>query len=166
MSRNSQSSSKIEAKSRVWDTFEDGCLSVPSSKSEPKSKALYRPFKNSVLSKAKKIAGEYRITIERNERLGFIGSSVELPTVFADAKTPEQCYRATQEALMVAVATMIERGQRPPQPASAKKRNEQVNVRLTSEEKILLSNGASSLGFKGISDFIRNAALNRVLSSR
>jgi len=127
---------------------------------------LKQSLKATILRKAKKIAGEYRITIERNERLGFIGSSVELPTVFADAKTPEQCYKATQEALMVAVSTMIERGQRPPQPASAKKRYEQVNVRLTSEEKILLSNVASSLGFKGISDFIRNAALNRVLSGR
>ncbi|MFQ6036837.1 MAG: type II toxin-antitoxin system HicB family antitoxin [Sedimentisphaerales bacterium] len=127
---------------------------------------LKRSLKASVLRKAKKITADYRITIERNGRLGFIGSSVELPTVFADAKTPEKCYKATQEALMVAVATMIECGQRPPQPASAKKRNEQVNVRLTAEEKILLSNAASSLGFKGISDFLRNVALNRVLSSR
>ena len=67
---------------------------------------LKRSFKSSLLRKAKKIASDYRITIERNERLGFIGSSVELPTVFADAKTPEKCYKATQEALMVAVATM------------------------------------------------------------
>ncbi len=126
---------------------------------------LKHSLKATLLRKAKKIAGEYRITIERNERLGFIGSSVELPTVFADARTAEMCYQATQEALMVAVATMIECGQRPPQPASAKKRNEQVNVRLTSEEKILLSNAASSLGFKGISDFIRNTALNRILSN-
>jgi len=108
---------------------------------------------------------DYRITLERNDRLGFIGSSLELPTVFADAKTPDKCYRATQEALMVAVATMIECGQRPPQPSSAKKRTVQVNIRLTSEEKLLLANAAMSLGFKGISDFIRNSALNRVLSN-
>jgi len=112
------------------------------------------------------MASDYRIMLEKNDRLGFIGSSVELPTVFADAKTTDKCYKATQEALMVAVATMIECGQRPPQPSSANKRTEQVNVRLTSEEKILLTNAASSLGFKGISDFLRNAALNRVLSSR
>jgi len=126
---------------------------------------LKKSLKATVLRKAKRIADEYCITIEKNDRLGFIGSSVEMPTVFADAKTPEQCYKVTQEALMVAVATMIECGQRPPQPASAKKRNEQVNVRLTSEEKILLSNAASSLGFKGISDFLRNVALNKALSS-
>ncbi|HCO93365.1 MAG TPA: hypothetical protein DIU00_05345 [Phycisphaerales bacterium] len=118
------------------------------------------------MRKAKKLVADYRIILERNESLGFIGSSVELPTVFADARTPEQCYRATQDALMVAVATMLECGQRPPQPASAKRRTEQVNVRLTAEEKLLFANAAMNLGFKGISDFIRSTALSNVLSSR
>ena len=135
-------------------------------KTKTKSMDLRRAFKTSVLRKAKKIAADYRIVLERDETLGFIGSSVELPTVFADAKTPEKCYKATQEALMVAVATMIECGQRPPQPASAGRRTEQVNVRLTAEEKLLFANAAMNLGFKGISDFIRNTALNNVLSSR
>jgi predicted RNase H-like HicB family nuclease len=135
-------------------------------KTKTKSMDMRRAFKASVLHKAKKMAADYRIVLEKNERLGFIGSSVELPTVFADAKTPEKCYKATQEALMVAVATMIECGQRPPQPASAGRRTEQVNVRLTAEEKLLFANAAMNLGFKGISDFIRNTALNNVLSSR
>lgn len=137
-----------------------------SSKTGAKSKALNKPFKESIVRKAGKIVADYRIILERNERLGFIGSSVELPTVFVDAKTPEKCYKAVQDALMVAVATMIECGQRPPQPASAGRRTEQVNVRLTAEEKLLFANAAMNLGFKGISDFIRNTALNNVLSSR
>jgi len=137
-----------------------------SSKSGAKSKALNKPFKESIVRKAKKIVANYRIILERNERLGFIGSSVEIPTVFVDAKTPEKCYKATQDALMVAVATMIECGQRPPQPASMGLRTEQVNVRLTAEEKLLFTNAAMNLGFKGISDFIRSTALNNVLSSR
>ncbi len=135
-------------------------------KKKTKPMDLRGAFKASVLRKAKKIAADYRIVLEKNERLGFIGSSVELPTVFADAKTPDKCYKATQEALMVAVATMIESGQRPPQPASAGRRTEQVNVRLTAEEKLLFANAAMNLGFKGISDFIRNTALNSVLSGR
>jgi predicted RNase H-like HicB family nuclease len=135
-----------------------------SSRTEAKSKRLDQPFKESILRKAKKTIADYRIILERNERLGFIGSSVELPTVFADAKTPAKCYRATQEALMVAVATMLECGQRPPQPASAKRRIVQVNVRLTAEEKMLFANEAVNLGFKGISDFIRSTALEHVLS--
>jgi predicted RNase H-like HicB family nuclease len=137
-----------------------------SSRNEAKSKRLKKPFKESIVSKAKKLVADYRIILERHDRLGFIGCSVELPTVYADAKTPEQCYKATEEALMVAVATMIESGQRPPQPASAGRRTEQVNVRLTAEEKLLFSNAAMNLGFKGISDFIRNSALDRVLTNR
>lgn len=137
-----------------------------SSKNGVKSKAIDKPFKESIVRKAKKIVTDYRIILERNERLGFIGSSVEIPTVFADAKTPEKCYKSVQEALMVAVATMIECGQRPPQPASMGLRTEQVNVRLTAEEKLLFANAAMNLGFKGISDFIRSTALNNVLSSR
>lgn len=139
--------------------------SKSSSSNEAKSKRLNQPFKSSVLRDAKRIVSDYRIILERNGRLGFIGSSVELPTVFADAKTPEKCYSATKEALTIAVATMIECGQRPPQPASARKRDVQVNIRLTSEEKLLLANAAVNLGFEGISDFIRNASLSRVLSN-
>ncbi len=127
---------------------------------------MKKSIKASVLHKAKQIADLYCITIEKNARLGFVGSSVEMPTVFADAKTPQQCYKLTQEALMIAVALILERGQRPPQPASEGLRTEQVNVRLTAEEKLLFTNAASNLGFKGISDFIRNSALDRVLSSR
>lgn len=138
--------------------------SKSSSKNAAKSKKLEKPFKESVLRKARNIVADYRIMLERNEKLGFIGSAVELPTVFADAKTPENCYKETEEALMVAVATMIECGQRPPQPASAGLRTEQVNVRLTAEEKLLFANAAMNLGFKGVSDFIRNSALDRVLS--
>ena len=137
-----------------------------SSKTGTTSKGIKQPFKASILRKAGKIVDDYRIILERNEKLGFIGSSVELPTVFADAKTPEKCYKASQEALIIAVATMIECGQRPPQPSSARMRTEQVNVRLTAEEKLLFGNAAMNLGFKGISDFIRNTALNRVLSAR
>jgi len=136
-----------------------------SSKSRAKHNSLNRPFSKDTLRKATEIVENYRIILERSERLGFIGSSVELPTVFADAKTPEKCYSATKEALTAAVATMIECGQRPPQPASARKRDVQVNVRLTSEEKLLLANAAVNLGFEGISDFIRKTALSRVLSN-
>lgn len=135
-------------------------------KKKVKSERLDQPFEQFVLRKAKQLAGQYRLTLEKNEKLGFIGSSMELPTVFADGPTPEACYEATEAALTVAVATMIECGQTPPQPMSARKRTEQVNVRLTAEEKILLTNAASSFGFKGLSDFLRNIALNCVLSAR
>lgn len=140
--------------------------SKSSSKNKGKTEKLSAPFKKSVLNKAKTIVDDYRITIEKHDRLGFVGSSLELPTVFVDAKDPESCYEAVQKALEVAVATMIEAGQKPPEPISAKKRTVQVNVRLTAEEKLLFTNAAVNSGFRGISDFIRSTALNHVLCHR
>ena len=99
-----------------------------------------------------------------NPGLGFVGASIELPMVFADGKTTEQCCKNTREALTVAVATMIECGQSPPSPASEKKRNLQMNIRLTAEEKIKLTRTSRNLGFKGVSDFVRHAALKAVIS--
>jgi predicted RNase H-like HicB family nuclease len=133
------------------------------SRSKMKNK-INTPFNTSTFHRAEKIAGQYRIIIEKNDKLGYIGNSVELPNVFADAKTPEKCFQATEQALAVAIATMLENGQVPPLPASEEKRTEQVNVRLTAEEKLLISNAASCSGFKGVSDFIRNVALNKVFS--
>ena len=141
-----------------------------SKKSKPTLKAKTMPklteaFGKEVLVKAKKLAAEYHITLEKNERLGFVGSSVELPNVYADGKTADDCYAATLEALTVAVATMLECGQRPPVPMDSRKRTLQVNIRLTPEEKSLLLHASSILGFSGVSDFIRNSALEKVSGS-
>ena len=124
------------------------------------------PFRPSVLEKARQIAVEYKLTIEKSERLGYIGSSVEMPTVFADGDTPDKCFQATQEALSVAVATMLEAGLTPPQPAGFMKRTTQVNVRLTHEEKSLIASAANRAGFKGLADFIRTTVLDRALFNR
>ena len=107
---------------------------------------------------AREIVAGYHITTERSDRPGFIGSSIELPTVFAEASTPSECYNAAEEALTGAVATMIECGQKPPQSSL---RTEQASIRLTPYEKAWLSQRATDLGFKGVSDFIRN----RIISS-
>lgn len=123
--------------------------------------AIDRPFEASVLNRATKIAGAYRLVLERHDEVGFIGSSVEMPTVFADGPTPDACVEAVHTALCYAVATMLEQGQSPPAPASTGTRNVQVNVRLTADEKFVLQEAARRLGFKGVSDFVRNAALDR-----
>ena len=124
------------------------------------------PFRPSILQKAREIARDYKLTIEKSERLGYVGSSIEMPTVFADGDTPDKCYRATQEALCVAVAAMLEAGQTPPQPAAFMKRNTQVNVRLTHEEKSMIAAAAAKSGFKGLADFIRTTILDRALFGR
>jgi predicted RNase H-like HicB family nuclease len=124
------------------------------------------PFRPALLQKAREIAHGYKLTIEKSDRLGYVGSSVELPTVFADGATPDKCYEAAQEALSVAVAALLETGQTPPQPAAFMRRTTQVNVRLTYEEKAMIAAAAAKAGFKGLADFIRTTVLDRTLFSR
>jgi len=133
----------------------------PTSSRRKAKTAPDRPFDADTLKRAKKIASTYRLVLEKNEAVGFVGSSIELPTVFTDGLTPASCVESTQQALVYAVATMLESGQNPPAAASMQRRNVQVNVRLTAQEKLRLTEAARRQGFKGVSDFVRIAALDR-----
>jgi len=66
-------------------------------------------------------------------------------------------FELDEDPLRIAVATMLEQRRTP--PMSVNKRSAQVNVRLTAEEKLLLTETAKREGFKGLSDFIRHLAL-------
>jgi len=112
-----------------------------------------------VKRQARRIADGYTILLQPDKELGHIGSALEMPSVFADGSTAEQCVAATRQALMLAVASMIERKQTPPNPASTKKREAQINVRVTNREKMLLQEAARRRGFKGVGDFVRSTAL-------
>lgn len=90
----------------------------------------------------------------------YYGRGLEMPSVMAEGKTPDDCVAATREALTIAVAYLLESGQTPPSPASEGKRSEQVNIRLTAEEKLMLEEAARRKGFRGISDFIRSTSLS------
>jgi len=84
-----------------------------------------------------------------------------MPFVMGDGKTIQSCAQETIKALIAAVATLLESGERPPSPATAGKRDRQVNVRVTADEKMRLEEVAQREGFRSVSDFMRTAALNR-----
>jgi predicted RNase H-like HicB family nuclease len=121
---------------------------------------LDRAFDPAIERRARQIAERYRLVLEPDADVGFVGRGLELPTVFADGPSADQCVLATREALTAAVATMLEMGLRPPEPAAKNARQAQVNVRLTVEEKLILEDSARRAGFRGISDFVRAAALS------
>src|SRR5436305_1799649 len=114
---------------------------------------LDRPFDPAVWSRAAAIADQYRLILEPDPDAGFVGTALELPNVFADGKTPDECVRETRVALTGVVARMMERGQAPPSPADEQRREQQINIRVTDAEKSLLEQAARSKGFRGISDF-------------
>jgi predicted RNase H-like HicB family nuclease len=115
------------------------------------------PFDPAILQHAHEIALTYRYIIRPSASLGFTGRTLEMPLVMADGKTPEECIRKTVFGTETAVATMLERGESP--PSSGMKRNEQINIRLTSEEKVLLEEESRRKGYRGLSDFVRAVAL-------
>jgi predicted RNase H-like HicB family nuclease len=124
-----------------------------------KSKKLDRPFDKKILAKARKIAAQYEVIMSFEDGQWY-GKGVEMPTVFGDGKTPNDCIGNTREAFVAAVAYLLETGQAVPTPSKEGKRTEQVNVRLTAEEKVILSAYAKSKGYRGLGDYLRASALN------
>ncbi len=99
--------------------------------------------------------------IEEDEDEGYFGCTVELPLVMGGGKTISACAKSVLEATIAAVATILEHDETPPSPARDGKRDQQVNIRLTAEEKLRMEEAARREGFRGLSDFIRSAGLDR-----
>jgi predicted RNase H-like HicB family nuclease len=127
-------------------------------KSKKPAKTIDRPFDHSIMSKAEKIARQYQVILNCEDEHWY-GRGLELPAIFGDGKTVEQCVKNTREAFAGWVAYLLEDGQRPPTPAREGSRTAQVNVRLTAEEKVFLEATAKRKGFTGLSDFVRAAAM-------
>ncbi len=117
-----------------------------------------RPFDPAILARAKVIADDYEIVMWFEDGQWY-AHGLEMPHTYGDGKTPAACISSVREGLVATVATMLEDGERPPAPARAGERTEQINVRLTASEKALLENRSRAGGFKGVSDYVRTAAL-------
>jgi predicted RNase H-like HicB family nuclease len=136
-------------------------MSAKSKRSSPE-KGNRRSFAPDVLAKARDIADRYQVILTHEEGHWY-GRGLELPRVFGDGATPAACIDETREALIGAVAYLLERGERPPASAREGVRSMQINVRVTAEEKALLEATARRKGYAGISDFVRAAALESTL---
>jgi predicted RNase H-like HicB family nuclease len=117
-----------------------------------------RPIAPEIMERARAIARQYQVIVS-NDAGQWFGRGLELPRVYGDGKTVNQCIENTREALVVAVAVMQEAGEHPPTPATEGRRTMQVNVRLTAEEKALFEVTAKRKGYSGISDYLRAAAI-------
>jgi predicted RNase H-like HicB family nuclease len=129
-----------------------------SAKSKKSAKPIDRPFDAHTMAKAVKIADQYQVILAFDAGHWY-GRGLELPNIHGDGKTVSQCVANTREAFAGWVAYLLEEGQKPPTPAREGTRTAQVNVRLTSEEKVLLEATAKRKGFSGLSDFVRAAAI-------
>ena len=128
---------------------------------EQNQKALGRPFDRKIMARARKIAEQYQIILKFEDGYWY-GHGLELPTVFGDGKTPQAAVTDTRKALVTTVAYLLEKGDTPPLPAQEGNRSAQINVRVTPEEKAILECQSRAKGFKGLSDYMRTAALATV----
>lgn len=132
-----------------------------SGSSERINSRLRDPFRSDIWKNAIHLAQQYQIILE-SEAGHWYGRGLELPHVFGDGSTPQACIKSTRQALAAAVAYLMERRRKPPSPARNGRRTQQVNVRLTAEEKAMLESIARGKGFQGLSDYLRSAALQPV----
>lgn len=84
-----------------------------------------------------------------------------MSTVFGGGATAAAAAQDVLEALTATVAHLLERGEAPPAAAREGARTEQINVRLSVQEKLALEASAKHQGFQGLSDFVRAAAVER-----
>jgi len=121
-------------------------------------KTIGKKLDRRFVEQARPIAGQYQLVIwfEDGE---YYGRGVELPYAFGDGKTIEECAANTRDAFVTAVAGYLQEGHTPPAPAREGKRDQQINIRLSSQERLLLEAKAQQAGTTGISEYIRAVAL-------
>jgi predicted RNase H-like HicB family nuclease len=125
-----------------------------------RTRGLNRPFDNAVIERATLLASRYRLLLDQPREGGFVGRALEIPECLGTGTTPDECVQDTREMLVSAIATMIELHESPPAPSGPQARHEQINIRVTPDEKLLLEDAARNRGFRGVSDFLRSAALS------
>lgn len=120
-----------------------------------------RPFDAAIWEQAKRIAADYEIVMWFEDG-DWYGRGLELPNTYGDGKTPAACIASVRHGLVLTVATMLEDGERPPVAGRAAQRTEQINIRLTADEKARLENRSRAGGFRGVSDYVRSSVLEHV----
>jgi len=127
-------------------------------KKSKNSKSLRR--KAAYIARARPVAEKYQMIIWREDG-EYYGRGVELPFAFGDGKTIEECARNTREAFIATVASLIQDGHSPPSPVVEGGRDQQINIRVNSQEKLMLETKARQSGAAGISEYIRAVALSK-----
>ena len=127
-------------------------------KKQKKQKVKTGPFDADIQAAAERIVDAYDIVLRREDG-EWVGHALEYPEAMGTGNTVQECMEATRECLIAGVGTMLEMGDTPPVAARQNIRSEQVNLRLTPEEKALIESHSRTKGFRGVADYVRTAAL-------
>lgn len=113
-----------------------------------------------MLERARQIADRYQIVLWREDGHWF-GCGLEEPFAMGDGRKPDEAVKVTRKSLVSSVATTIENGGTPTAPAAGRegRRDRQINVRVSEDERLRLERLAHARGFKGSADYLRALAL-------
>ena len=89
-------------------------------------KRLDRPFDPTALAEAERLVAQYQVVLHCEDGQWY-GRGLEMPKVFADGPTADDCIQATREAMRGVAAMLLEDGKSPPTPAREGARQQQVN---------------------------------------
>jgi hypothetical protein len=134
-----------------------GLCSVQSTVGSLMAKVIDTLLRSDFYEHAQKVASQYQLKLIPTENGRFVGSSVELPFVLSEG-CENEIIATTRGAIVSALVILLRKGRELPPPANSR-RNVQVNVRLSSEERELLDTAARTRGYRGISDYLRSIAI-------
>ena len=123
-----------------------------------RTKVNTKPIEKHILAAAERIVDDYDIVLRREDG-EWVGHALEYPEAIGSGKTVQECMDETRQCLIIGVASMLNAGETPPIAARQNVRSEQVNLRLTPEEKALLESRSRAKGFRGVADYMRTAVL-------
>ncbi|RMH28713.1 MAG: hypothetical protein D6693_03520 [Planctomycetota bacterium] len=119
-----------------------------------------------MLRRAKRHAGRFgRLTLFDSISEEWVCRCVELPDAIGAGATAREAEKALTENLTVWFAYLEEQGEPWPEPASAP-RSEQVNVRLTAQERAEFEAAAKRMGLSSVADLIRLGVLDLIRAQR
>lgn len=115
--------------------------------------------------RAEAIAASYTVLVEpspvESGKGWYTARALEVPTAFANGKSPAEAFDKLQAALVTMACAMLSEGITPPLPASAGRREHQMNIRLSALERAKLEAAARLAGYRSVSDFVRAAAISK-----
>lgn len=130
-----------------------------SSSAKSKPDVQSRPFAKEVLAKATAIVSRYAyVSRYETDDECYSATPVEMPLVTGYGETAAAAIKDATELATSNAAYALEQGKEPPPPGAEPVRTEQLNFRISIEEKARLEAAASRQGLTLI-DFVRGAAL-------
>lgn len=121
-----------------------------------------KPIDPALLRQARRHASQFgRVTVFDSVSDEWVSTCVELPNAIGVGDSAKEAEKELTENLAVHFAYLKEIGRTWPEPSSSP-RSEQLNIRLTVQEKAEFEAAAKRLGLSSVADLVRMIVLDEI----